>query len=141
MTSLFTKIIDGALPGRIVWSEIEVVAFTTIAPIAPGHTLIVPRVELSDFTQAPDRLLGQLIAAAKRIGAAQKAAWDAPRAAVMIAGFEIPHLHLHVLPAWNEAQLNFDNARTDVPAEELDADAERLREALRSAGYGEYVPD
>ena len=53
---------------------------------------------------------------AKTIGQAQQQAWSAPRAALLVAGFEVDHLHLHVLPAWDEAELSFRNARTDVPA-------------------------
>lgn len=141
MSTLFTKIIDGELPGRFVWTEPELVAFTTIAPIAPGHTLVVPRAEIAEFTDAPDELLARMMAVAKIIGTAQKRIWDAPRAALLVAGFEIPHVHLHVLPAWGEAELTFANARDDVPAGELDEQAEQLRAALRQDGHSANVPD
>ena len=77
---------------------------------------------------------------ARTIGQAQQHAWSAPRAALLVAGFEVAHLHLHVLPAWDEASLSFRNARTDVPAAELDAAAERVRAALRDLGHGAHVP-
>jgi diadenosine tetraphosphate (Ap4A) HIT family hydrolase len=140
MATLFTKIIDGEIPGRFVWADDVAVAFATIAPITDGHVLVVPRVEVDQLTDAPDELLAHLTSVAKSVGQAQKAAWDAPRAALLVAGFEIPHLHLHVLPAWDEASLTFANARHDVPADELDAAAERLRAALRDAGHGAHVP-
>jgi diadenosine tetraphosphate (Ap4A) HIT family hydrolase len=140
MATLFTKIIDGEIPGRFVWADDVAVAFATIAPITDGHVLVVPRVEVDQLTDAPDELLAHLTSVAKSIGQAQKAAWDAPRAALLVAGFEIPHLHLHVLPAWDEASLTFANARHDVPVDELDAAAERLRAALRDAGHGAHVP-
>ncbi|GEL95234.1 HIT family protein [Cellulomonas composti] len=140
MATLFTKIIDGDIPGRFVWADDVCVAFATIAPISEGHVLVVPRAEVVELTQASDDLLAHLTGVAKRIGAAQQAAWSAPRAALLVAGFEVPHLHLHVLPAWGEAELSFANARTDVPAAELDAAAERLRTALRDAGHGAHVP-
>jgi diadenosine tetraphosphate (Ap4A) HIT family hydrolase len=140
MATLFTKIIDGEIPGRFVWADDVAVAFATIAPITDGHVLVVPRVEVDQLTDAPDELLAHLTSVAKSVGQAQKVAWDAPRAALLVAGFEIPHLHLHVLPAWDEASLTFANARHDVPADELDAAAERLRAALRDAGHGAHVP-
>lgn len=140
MATLFTKIIDGEIPGRFVWADDVAVAFATIAPITDGHALVVPRAEVDQLTDAPDELLAHLVAVAKAIGNAQKAAWDSPRAALLVAGFEIPHLHLHVLPAWDEASLTFANARNDVPAGELDVAAERLRTALRDAGHGANVP-
>ena len=77
---------------------------------------------------------------AKTIGRAQQIAFDAPRAALLVAGFEVPHLHVHVLPAWGEAALSFANANPDVPPETLDADAQRLREALRDTGHEAHVP-
>jgi len=140
MSTLFTKIIEGQIPGRFVWADDIVVAFTTIAPITDGHTLVVPRQEIVQLTDAPDDVLTHLITVAKTIGLAQQAQWDAPRAALLVAGFEVPHLHLHVLPAWDEASLSFANARADVPADELDAAAERVRQGLRDAGHGGHVP-
>lgn len=140
MTTLFTKIIDGEIPGRFVWADDACVAFTTIAPITDGHALVVPRAEVVELVDADDALLGHLMSVARTVGAAQKAEWSAPRAALLVAGFEVPHLHLHVLPAWDEASLSFRNARTDVPADELDAAAERLRERLRADGHGAHVP-
>lgn len=140
MTTLFTKIIDGEIPGRFVWADDVAVAFTTIAPITDGHTLVVPRDEVVELTQASDDLLAHLTRVAKVVGQAQQVAWSSPRVALLVAGFEVPHLHLHVLPAWDESSLTFANARHDVPAEDLDAAAERVRSALRDAGHGAHVP-
>lgn len=140
MSTLFSKIISGEIPGRFVWSDEVAVGFLTIAPITDGHTMVVPRAEIDQFTDAPDDVLAHLALVAKKIGQAQRAAWNAPRAAVLIAGFEIPHLHVHVLPAWDETSLNFSYARTDVEPELLDDAAERIREELTKAGHGEFVP-
>ena len=140
MTTVFTKIIAGEIPGRFVWADDLAVAFGTIAPITDGHVLVVPRDEVVQLTEAPDDLLAHLMVVAKAIGSAQQEAWSAPRAALLVAGFEVPHLHLHVLPAWDEASLSFRNARTDVPAAELDAAASRLRDALVAQGHGAHVP-
>ncbi|MBF0687156.1 MAG: HIT family protein [Cellulomonas sp.] len=140
MPTLFTRIIDGEIPGRFVWADDRAVVLLTIAPITDGHALVVPRDEVEQLTDAPDDLLAHLVTVAKTVGRAQRTAWDAPRAALLVAGFEVPHLHLHVLPAWDESSLSFDHARHDVPAADLDAAAERLRDALRAAGHGAHVP-
>ncbi len=140
MSTLFSKIIDGEIPGRFVWSDEVCVTFATIAPITDGHMLVVPRAEVEEYTAADDELLAHLSVVAKRIGAAQQRAYGAPRAAVMVAGFEVAHLHLHVLPAWDENALRFDNARPDLPAEQLDAATEQVRAALRENGHGANVP-
>lgn len=138
--TVFSKIIDGELPGRFVWQDDVAVAFLSIAPITDGHALVVPREPVEQFTDASDALLAHLAAVSKAVGRAQQHAWSAPRAAVLVAGFEVPHLHLHVLPAWGETELRLDRARTDVAPGELDAAADRLRAALREAGHGPRVP-
>jgi len=140
MATLFTKIIAGDIPARFVWADEVAVAFGTIAPITDGHMLVVPRAEILQLTDAPDDVLSHLMLVARTIGQAQQRVWDAPRAALLVAGFEVPHLHLHVLPAWDEASLTFRNARDDVPAASLDAAAERVRTALVELGHGAHVP-
>ncbi|UNX53639.1 HIT family protein [Georgenia sp. TF02-10] len=140
MSTVFTQIIEGAIPGRFVWADETCVVFGTIAPITDGHMLVVPRAEIPEYTAADDATIAHLAVVAKTVGQAQQAAYDAPRAAVLVAGFEIAHLHLHVLPAWDEASLRFDKVRQDVPGAELDAAAETVRQALRDAGHGEHVP-
>jgi len=140
MATLFTRIIDGEIPGRFVWADDVCVAFATIAPISTGHVLVVPRAEVDRFTVASDELLAHLMSVAKTIGSAQEAAFGAPRAALLVAGFEVPHLHLHVLPAWGEAHLSFAEAKPDTPGDDLDAAMETLRTALRAAGHGDHVP-
>jgi diadenosine tetraphosphate (Ap4A) HIT family hydrolase len=140
MSTLFTQIIAGDIPGRFVWADDVAVAFGTIAPITDGHLLVVPRDEIVQLTEAPDDVLAHLVLVAKVIGQAQQHAWSAPRAALLVAGFEVDHLHLHVLPAWGEEELSFRNARTDVPAAELDAAATRVRDALVADGHGAHVP-
>lgn len=141
MATLFTKIIAGEIPGRFVWADARVVVLSTIAPITAGHVLVVPRAEVVELTDADDDLLAHLMHVAKLVGTAQKRAFSAPRAALLVAGFEVPHLHLHVLPAWGESELSFANARADTPAGDLDAAAERLRAALREDGQGTNVPE
>jgi histidine triad (HIT) family protein len=135
MATLFTKIIDGDLPGRFVWRDETCVGFLSIAPIAPGHTLVVPRAEVDRFTDADDDLLGHLSMVAAAIGRAQEAAWPGTRATVMVAGFEVPHLHVHIVPVHSERQLSFANADPHTGDEALDQAAAALRDALRAAGH------
>ena len=134
MSTLFSRIIQGEIPGRFVWRDERCVAFLTIAPLRSGHTLVVPRIEVDEWTSIDDDLLTHLVVVAKHIGAAQKAAFDAPRAGLIIAGFEVPHLHVHVFPAWNVDDFDFGNADPDPDPAELDAAADTLRQALREAG-------
>lgn len=122
--------INGELPGRFVWRDERVVAFLSIAPITAGHTLVVPRAEVDDWTGIDADLWGHLMAVSARVGAAVKDAFDAPRAGLIIAGFEVPHAHVHVFPAYGLASFDFKRADPNVPAEQLDAARERIVRAL-----------
>lgn len=139
MSTLFSRIIEGEIPGRFVWRDDRCVAFLTIAPLRPGHTLVVPRHEIDEWTDAPGDLLTHLMMVAQHIGAAQKAGFDAPRAGMVIAGFEVPHLHVHVFPAWDINDFDFAKADHDPAPDGLDAAADTLRQALREAGHGDQV--
>lgn len=140
MATLYTKIIDGEIPGRFVWADDECVAFLTIAPITPGHTLVVPRAEIAQWTEADDATLAHLMSVARRIGAAQQAEWNAPRAGVLVEGFEVPHLHVHVWPAQSPADFEVHDVDHDPGAAALDDAAERIRARLRAAGHDTHVP-
>ncbi|MCG9476954.1 MAG: HIT family protein [Actinomycetia bacterium] len=130
MSTLFTKIINGDLPGRFVYRDDLCVAFLTIAPICPGHTLVVPRLEVDHWVDLPDELAGHLAIVARKIGAAQMTAFEAERISLIIAGLEVPHTHLHVLPITSEADIDFRKANSAVDPAELDQAAKALRAAL-----------
>ena len=129
MPTVFTQIIEGQLPGRFVHTDDLAVAFLSIAPLTPGHTLVVPRAEVDQWTDAEEPLLQHCMGVARRIGNAVKQAYDAPRAGLVIAGLEVPHLHIHVFPAWSMETFDFTRVKPASP-EELDEAEERLRAAL-----------
>jgi len=135
VATIFTRIINGELPGRFVWKDEHAVGFLSIAPIRPGHTLVVPRQEIDEWTDAPAELFTHLSSVARTIGQAVKEAFDAPRAALIIAGFEVPHLHLHTYPAWGLDDLDFANADPDPDPAGMDEAAERIRATLEKHGH------
>ena len=130
MPTIFTRIIDGDLPGTFVWTDDRCVAFLSINPLKPGHTLVVPREEIDDWLDCPDDLRDHLFAVAQRIGQAIEAAWQPERVGLMIAGLEVPHLHIHVVPIWGVNDLDFANAARSVTREDLDDAAARIRAGL-----------
>lgn len=134
MSTLFTKIIDGELPGRFVYRDDTCVAFLTIAPICPGHTLVVPRLEIDHWVDLPDEVTGHLAIVARKIGVAQMQAFNATRISLIIAGLEVPHTHLHVLPITSEADIDFRKANSSADPAELDQAAAALRAALGAEG-------
>ena len=107
MASVFSMIINGDLPGRFVWKDGEAVAFLTIEPVTPGHVLVVPRAEVDHWEQMDTAAFAHLSAVAQNVGRAVKDAFDAPRMGLLIAGLEVPHVHVHVFPARNLTDFGF----------------------------------
>ena len=140
MTTVFSRIIAGELPARFVWSDEQAVAFLSVNPLGPGHTLVVPRLEVDQWTDAPPALLAHLSTVAHAVGAAVRAVWNPPRVGLLVAGFEVPHLHLHVFPASSMAAFDFANAAATVDPAEQDGYAAALRAALRADGHRAAVP-
>lgn len=140
MTSVFTRIIAGELPARFVWQDEQCVAFLSAGPLAQGHTLVVPREEVDQWVDADPGLLAHLMQVAQRIGRAQVDAFGAQRAGLMVAGYEIPHLHVHVWPS--NSMDDYDMARVDNSPEpkDLEEAARRIRDGVRSAGHTAAVP-
>lgn len=137
MATVFTRIIDGELPGRFVWRDDVCVVFLSINPITDGHALVVPREEVDHWIDADPDLLAHLRRVEHAIGRALQRAFDPARVGTMIAGLEVPHLHVHVLPIDDLGDLSFANAEHDPDPDRLDGNAERIRTALRDLDYDE----
>jgi histidine triad (HIT) family protein len=136
MASVFTMIINGDLPGRFVWKDDHCVAFLSINPLAPGHTLVVPRREIDHWIDADDDLLAHLTTVSRTIGAALQEAFAPAKVGMMIAGLEVPHLHLHLVPINGVHDLDFSRADPSPDPADLDRAAEAIRASLRSADAG-----
>jgi diadenosine tetraphosphate (Ap4A) HIT family hydrolase len=136
MASVFSMIIDGQVPGEFVWRDERCVAFLSINPLAPGHTLVVPREEVDHWIDVDEDLATHLMAVAHRIGRVQQEVFGSERIGLVVAGFEVPHTHLHVLPIRGMADLDFANAAAG-PGDDFAETADRLRTALAAAGHPE----
>ncbi len=134
-------IMNGDIPGRLIWADEVCIALVDIRPLHPGHCLVIPRVELDQWTDLEPEVVQHVTAVAHAVGRAQKSVVGCKRIGLMIAGFEVPHAHVHVVPISSMAHLDFANADTNADGAELDAMADRLREALRQAGHAASVPD
>ena len=138
-TTVFTKIINGDIPGRFVWADDVCVAFATIEPQTPGHVLVVPRIARESYIDANEPTVAHLAVVAKRIAAAQVRVFDAVRPGIVVLGLDVPHLHIHVLPLHRAADIAPSSARP-ASAEELDEAMGRLRQGLHEDGWGAFVP-
>ncbi len=130
MPSIFTRIIRGEIPGRILHDDDQCFAMLDIRPLHPGHTLVIPKAEIDEWTDLPSELAAHLMTVSHRIASAQKKAIECERIGLIIAGFEVPHTHVHVVPLQSMANLDFRNADVSPKADELDAMQTTLRAAL-----------
>lgn len=135
MASIFTQIIKGELPGRFVWRDPQVVAFLTTAPINPGHTLIIPREEIDHWIDMPAELATQVMHVAQIVGQGIHRAYSPQKVGMMIAGLEVRHVHLHLVPINAISDLNFEKQDKNASPESLDAAARKLRDAIGELGY------
>jgi histidine triad (HIT) family protein len=140
VATVFTRIIDGELPGTFVWRDDECVAILSINPLHAGHTLVIPRAEVDHWIDLDPARSAHLFDVARTIGRAQQAALGAQRVGLMVVGVEVPHTHLHVVPFDTAAELNFALADPDPPAGSIDRAAAAIRAALRALG-AEHVSD
>lgn len=135
MATVFTKIIQGELPGRFVWRDDRCVAFLSINPLRHGHALVVPVEEVDHWLDLDPELNSHLLAVSQQIGQAQMAAFSPTRIGLMIAGLEVPHVHMHVVPIDGLNDMDFANAARDPDQAAMDAARDDIVAALRDAGH------
>jgi histidine triad (HIT) family protein len=133
MPTIFTRIINGEIPGTFVWRDDLCVAFMSINPITVGHTLVVPIEEIEHWIDAPPALNSHLFSVAQRIGRAQEAVFSLEKVGVIIAGYEVPHMHIHVIPTNDMSDMSFGNAAASAEPEALELAASAIRQALDKA--------
>lgn len=134
MPTIFTRVIEGEIPGTFVWKDDECVAFLSINPLRSGHTLVVPRLEVDHWIDCPVDLRTHLFDVAQTIGQAIDKVYGAEKVGMMIAGLEVPHLHIHLVPMDGVNDLDFTNAADSVDRGELEDAASAIRYILKSQG-------
>jgi diadenosine tetraphosphate (Ap4A) HIT family hydrolase len=141
VATIFTRIINGEIPGTFVWRDELCVAFLSINPLAHGHTLVVPVEEVDHWIDASPDLTAHLFGVTHAIALAQRHAFSPARVGVIIAGYEVPHAHIHVVPTNDMSELDFANAAPSADRITLESAAGELRRALRATGHGDHVVD
>lgn len=130
MPTIFTHIINGDIPGTFVYRDELCVAFLSINPLADGHVLVVPIEEVDHWVDLSPALSQHLFAVSHRLSNALTQAFPCERVGLIIAGYEVNHCHIHLIPTQHLGQFNFANAASSVNREELDLHAEKIRKAL-----------
>ena len=130
-TTVFDRIIARELPAHIVAEDAAHIAFLDIHPLTEGHTLVVPKQAGDDLFAMPDAALGPLQCFAKRVAQGLRAVVPCKRVGMLVVGFDVPHVHLHLVPIQQTADLHLGNA-PGVPAAPaaLAHTAEKVRSAL-----------
>lgn len=126
MPTLFTKIINGEIPCHKILENERFLAFLDIRPINPGHALVIPKKEIDYIFDADDDLLAGILVFAKKAARMIEEAVECKRIGIMVAGLEVPHAHIHLIPIHAIRDLNFANAK-DANQEDLAQLAEKIR--------------
>src|SRR5690606_35101298 len=131
MASVFTLIMQKKIPGHFVWEDDKSVAILTIQPIREGHVLVIPREEIDQWSDLPVDLAMHLLSVSHKIANAMKTIFPARRIGLMIAGLEVPHTHIHLVPMDSMDDLSFAFAKNADQAE-LASTAEKIRGAIKN---------
>lgn len=131
MATLFSKIVAGEIPSHKVAENEEFFAFLDINPVAAGHTLVIPKIEVDYLFDLDDALLGRMMAFAKRVARAQEAAIDCRRVGMAVMGLEVPHAHIHLIPITRESDMYFGGAKLSLSPDELAEIAARIRKEFK----------
>jgi len=130
MTTIFTRIIQGEIPGTFVYKDEACVAFMSINPMADGHVLVIPRDEVDHWIDLSPYIASHLFEVSHRISRALSVAFPCEKVGLIIAGYEVNHCHIHLIPTTNMGQLSFANAAASVERQTLEAHAAKITAAL-----------
>ncbi len=134
MATIFTRIINGEIPGAFVYQDDQCAAFLDVEPLTDGHVLVVPREEYDHWIDMPVDLTNHLFDVAQQIGKAQKQAFDAERIGLMVQGYEVPHVHIHVWPTQQISDFDPRNKGPQAEPETLQKNAQKITRQLSADG-------
>ncbi|OGX26690.1 MAG: HIT family hydrolase [Omnitrophica WOR_2 bacterium RIFCSPHIGHO2_01_FULL_48_9] len=132
MASLFTRIVKGEIPCHKILENEKYLAFLDIRPINPGHTLVITKKEIDYIFDVEDELLSGLMVFAKQVAKMIQKEVPCKKVGIMVAGLEVPHVHIHLVPIFDVHDLNFAKAQP-TPPEELAKVAEKIRSHAKEA--------
>lgn len=133
MASIFTKIINGELPSYKIYEDDRVLSFLALDQVNLGHTLVICKEEVNHWTEVPAETYAHLHKVSQKIGKAILKAAGSPRVGQMVAGFEVPHYHLHLIPAWSIPDLDFKKAqrRSETEMKQIQSEIIKNLEAMK----------
>lgn len=129
MPSLFSRIVAGEIPCHKIAEDDRFLAFLDIMPLAEGHTLVIPKLEVDRFFDLPDDLLSDINVFARDVALQLERAIPCERVGVAVIGLEVPHAHVHLIPLNGVADINFERPKMQVTPDDLAATAAKIRQA------------
>lgn len=126
--TIFSKIIAGEIPSYKCAENERFYAFLDINPVAKGHTLVVPKHEVDYLFDLDDDELAAMTIFAKRVAKAIQAAYPCRKVGIAVLGLEVAHAHIHLIPLQSEGDMDFRRPKLQLPAEEMEEIARRIRE-------------
>ena len=130
--TIFSKIVAGEIPAYKVAETVEFLAFLDISPLAEGHVLVIPKKEVDYLFDLDDETYAGLQIFAKIVATGLRKAIPCKRVGVAVIGLEVPHAHIHLIPMNSVSDLNFARPKLSFTPEQLEATAEKIKEALRA---------
>ena len=130
MSTVFTKIVKGEIPSYKIYEDNQFYAFLDINPLAKGHTLVIPKMEVDYLFDLEDELLSEMIVVAKKIAKAIEKSITCNRVGLMVIGLEVPHAHIHLIPILQEGGMNLSNERIDLSNKQFEDIAKKISSFL-----------
>lgn len=130
MATIFTRIVQGDIPAYKIAEDDRFLAFLDINPLAEGHTLVIPKAEVSYIFDVEDDVLADMMVFAKKVARAIDKAMPCKRVGVAVLGLEVPHAHIHLVPINNLFDIEFSRPKLKLSPEQFEQIAEKIRAAL-----------
>ena len=131
MATIFSRIAAGEIPSYKIAEDDRHFAFLDINPVAPGHTLVIPKQETDYIFDLNDDDYASLQLFTKRVAEAMRRAMPCKRIGVAVMGLEVPHTHIHLIPINAESDMNFFKEKLSLPADEMAAIASRIADEFQ----------
>jgi len=130
MPTIFSKIIAGEIPSYKIHEDERFYAFLDINPLAKGHCLVVPKVEIDYLFDLDDDLLGEMMIFAKKVAKGIDQTMDCKRVGVAVLGLEVPHAHIHLVPINGLHDIEFSRPKLQLSSDEFVAIAKKISIAI-----------
>ncbi len=127
MSSIFTKIINGEIPSYKIAENNKFYAFLDINPLAKGHTLVIPKIEIDYIFDIEDDLLAEMMIFSKKIAKAIKKTIPCNRVGVLVIGDEVPHAHIHLIPFNNIKEMSILSPKLKLTQQEFNEISEKIK--------------